>query len=412
MIRTLMKITTIFVISGVLLASQMVYAITNEADGLKTTQDSNKNKIDEANEKINEIRVQKSVAQKEVDRLSNEIYSYQSEIDKLDAEIAELESKITKSEKEIVVQEKEHDERNDILDQRLISAYESGDTTYLDVLLSSKSIVELISNYYLVSELSENDTALLEEIEEEKISIENSKKQLEVDKKEIETSKANKENAAMKLQSSKNEKTTQIANLTESEKQANAQIEQLKADNDRISAEIIVAQKKYEAALEELRKKEKPNNNNSKNNGGNYVAPNSGYLQRPVSGGYVSATAYYSSGRFHGAIDYAVSPGTPIYAAASGVVMTTANLTKSYGTYIAIKHPNGLITYYGHGTLGSICVKPGQTVSKGQKIMLSGNTGNSTGPHLHFEVRKAPHTYNSHATGYGQDSRVNPANYM
>ena len=104
--------------------------------------------------------------------------------------------------------------------------------------------------------------------------------------------------------------------------------------------------------------------------------------------------------------------GTPVYAAADGVVMTTANLTTSYGTHIVIRHANGLQTYYAHGTRGSICVSPGQTVKKGQLIMKSGSTGNSSGPHLHFEVRVSPYNYNGYATAYGQDSRVNPNNYM
>jgi len=133
---------------------------------------------------------------------------------------------------------------------------------------------------------------------------------------------------------------------------------------------------------------------------------------RPVNGGYISARAYYSSGRFHGALDYAVSSGTPVYAAADGVVMLTANLTTSYGTHVVIRHANGMQTYYAHGTYGSICVSAGQTVKKGQKIMNSGNSGNSQGPHLHFEVRKAPYSYNGYATAYGQDSRVNPEAYM
>ena len=133
---------------------------------------------------------------------------------------------------------------------------------------------------------------------------------------------------------------------------------------------------------------------------------------RPVSGGSISTNGYYSSGKFHGAIDYAISSGSPVYAAAAGVVMITDNLTSSYGTYVVIRHANGMQSYYGHGTRGSICVSPGQIVKKGQQIMLSGSTGNSSGPHLHFELRTAPYSYKYSATAYGQDSRVNPLNYM
>ena len=96
--------------------------------------------------------------------------------------------------------------------------------------------------------------------------------------------------------------------------------------------------------------------------------------------------------------------GTPVYAAADGVVLTTKSITTSYGTYVVIQHANGLQTWYAHGQRGSICVSSGQTVSRGQKIMNSGNTGNSTGPHLHFEVRVAPYSYNG--------CRVDPRNYL
>ena len=92
--------------------------------------------------------------------------------------------------------------------------------------------------------------------------------------------------------------------------------------------------------------------------------------------------------------------------------MTTKDLPTSYGTYVVIQHANGLQTWYGHGTRGSISVSPGQTVKQGQQIMLSGSTGNSSGPHLHFEVRKSPYNYSYVAKKYGDDSRVNPNNYF
>ena len=87
-------------------------------------------------------------------------------------------------------------------------------------------------------------------------------------------------------------------------------------------------------------------------------------------------------------------------------------MTTSYGTYVVIQHANGLQTWYAHGTPGSICVSPGQSVSQGQMIMKSGNSGNSSGAHLHFEVRKAPYTYSYSAKNYGDDCRVDPNLYF
>lgn len=111
---------------------------------------------------------------------------------------------------------------------------------------------------------------------------------------------------------------------------------------------------------------------------------------------------YYSSGKYHGAVDFGVSVGTPVYAAADGIVVTsTWGGSDSYGYYIKIKHYNGLYTLYAHGS--SLVASVGQEVKRGQLIMYSGNTGNSTGPHLHFEVRKSPGGYSN---------RVNPLNYL
>ena len=88
----------------------------------------------------------------------------------------------------------------------------------------------------------------------------------------------------------------------------------------------------------------------------------------------------------HQGIDYGCPTGTPILASDDGVVDFTANLTVGYGKYIRLKHDGGYITLYAH--LSEILVREGQTVVKGQVIGKSGSTGNSTGAHLHFEVRK------------------------
>ena len=287
--------------------------------------------------------------------------------------------------------------------QRLAAVYESGETSYLDFLLSSSSLTDFISNYYLVTELADMDTQLMEQLEKEKQEIENSKKEIETNKQTLTESKASKQSVATQLKSAKSEKDTYVAQLSEEEKEVEKEIEELKAANNKIESEIKAAEKKY---AEQLKQLENNSSNNSSPGGSS-----SGYFSAPVSGS-VTANAYYSSGKFHGAIDYGVSVGTTVYAAADGVVMSTANLSGSYGTYVVIRHANGLQSYYAHGTYGSICVSPGQIVKKGQKIMLSGNTGNSTGPHLHFEVRKSPYSYNGYATAYGQDSRVNPLSYM
>ena len=123
--------------------------------------------------------------------------------------------------------------------------------------------------------------------------------------------------------------------------------------------------------------------------------------------GYTTITTgmYYSNGSYHGAVDFGTGgiSGQPVYAVADGVVITAKALTTSYGNYIIIMHRDGLYTLYAHGQAGSIAVSQGQYVKQGQQIMRVGNTGNSFGAHLHFEVR----------TGNGlYSNRVDPRPYL
>ncbi len=110
----------------------------------------------------------------------------------------------------------------------------------------------------------------------------------------------------------------------------------------------------------------------------------------PVSGGYITSSfgrrkqPKAGASTNHPGIDIGVPIGTSVSATSGGTVIT-AGWQSGYGNVVYIQHPGGLVSRYGH--LSRILVKTGQSVSQGQKIALSGNTGNSTGPHLHFEMR-------------------------
>lgn len=115
----------------------------------------------------------------------------------------------------------------------------------------------------------------------------------------------------------------------------------------------------------------------------------SGYIN-PIAGMSKSRATTYSG---HTGIDFPASSGTPIRAVKAGTVTTSkalyrANGTyRSYGEYVIINHHDGTATLYAHGLPGSRTVSPGQSVAQGETIMLVGTTGNSSGYHLHFEVR-------------------------
>ena len=104
---------------------------------------------------------------------------------------------------------------------------------------------------------------------------------------------------------------------------------------------------------------------------------------KPISGGTLTSTFKWRWGRMHKGVDWSCSVGTSVMASSGGTV-TQAGWYSGYGYCITISHPDGKQTRYGH--LSKILVSVGQTVAQGEKIALSGNTGNSTGPHLHFEI--------------------------
>ena len=114
--------------------------------------------------------------------------------------------------------------------------------------------------------------------------------------------------------------------------------------------------------------------------GPNYI----GYYIRPLAGG-VRTQGLHG----YNAVDIGTHTGTPLYAAASGqvIIAKASGWNGGYGDYVVISHPNGTQTLYGH--MSQVYVSEGQTVLQGQTIGLSGSTGESTGPHLHFEVRGA-----------------------
>ena len=319
----------------------------------------------------------------------------------MNSKLETLNTNIKEAEKEIEEKEEDYKKNQGLFEERLVAAYEAGDTSYLDMILSSEGLTELISNYYLVSELANYDTELLDSIQKQKEEIENKKEELETDKKEVITTKTSKETVANHLQTAKTEKSNYVTQLTEDEKQIQSKIDEIVQANRQIDSDIKAKQALIEAARKQQASSNSGSSSNSSYSGGSSSA---GFI-RPVNGS-VTTGMYYSSGGYHGAVDFGSSGinGSPVYAVADGVVITTKALTTSYGNYIILYHPSSnLYTLYAHGQAGSISVSEGQTVKQGQQIMRVGSTGNSTGPHLHFEVRTSPGTYSN---------RVNPLNYI
>jgi len=397
--KTVAKIIGITIIFVLTMQNSLIYALTEKQE-LEQEQSEINNKIEEYERIQKDLEKKKSTALKAVEKLIDEISEVEDEITELKSEIKDLKEQIDLKEIDIQQKEKEYTKQEKLLDQRLIAMYESGETSYLEVLLTSSSMTDFLAKYYAASELIEYDKELIRLTKEQKAKIEKEKQELEESKTKLDNALEEQEKKSKELNKLKNEKQGHADKLTAEEKDVEKELEQLEKENREIEQKIKEAEKKYQQQLQGLQ-------------GSGSSSAGKGFFIKPISGGVLTANGYYpTSKKFHGAIDWGVASGTTVVAAADGVVLVTDNLKSSYGTYVVIMHANGLRSYYAHGIKGSITVTPGQTVKQGQKIMLSGNTGNSTGPHLHFEVRKSPYNYKSNATAYGQDSRVNPFDYM
>lgn len=343
-------------------------------------------KIDQKEEEIDGIQEEKSQTMQEVENLMAQITDYQNQIDDLDTQIDDLNKKIEDAQKKVDEKQAEYDENKKLAEERLVVMQESGDTTYLDMILTSNSITDMISSYYLASELAEADTELLDSLDEEKQAVEDAKTELENSKRELDTSKASKQSVATQLQASKNEKDAKVAELNENEKQAQAELEQFEADKREIQAELARI-----AAEEEKRRQESGGGatiitGNPSSSG--YIFPVAGLSKANIS------NKSYPSYAGHTGVDVNIGvTGKSVVAVKDGTVVTSTALKnsdgsyRSYGEYVVINHHDGTMTLYAHMLAGSRKVSEGQTVKQGQVIGTVGSTGNSTGTHLHFEVR-------------------------
>ena len=372
-------------IISLLLAILMIFtlAINVFADELS---DLNEKK-DEAEAEKRLVAEKKSAIMKEVEELTASIEDNQDKLDNLKQQLDELSKDIDKLKKELEETQKKYNAQEQLLKDRITAQYEAGEVTYLDVLLNSKGFSDFLSNYFLVSEILENDSDLLTSIENQKLKIEKDKKSLEEKQKDLKTKKAEQEKIQVVLNNQRVQKQSKVSELSKEEKELSDKIDDYNDEIRRVEEEIRKAAQ----------------NSKDEYNG---TISGSGVLAWPLP--YKARITSYFGNReqpvpgastYHRGIDIGVPTGTKVYSAADGYVVTRG-YSSVRGYYIMVKHANNLYTFYQH--LNSFAASIGQTVKKGQTIAYSGSSGIGSGPHLHFEVRTSPN--------YG--SEVTPLKYL
>ena len=381
--KTFAKILGIM-ISCVLISQTMtVYAVTTQKD-LKNKQSQINDQIEEAKEEKKELETQKSETMKTVESLRNKIITAEDEVDDLQTRVDDLQAQITQKEKDIKSKEDEYNKQMELLDERMLKMYSTPKTGYLETFLNASSMTDFLAKYYAASELVSYDKKLMKETKEQKEQIENEKIEIENNKKELDSSLSEKEKKSNELKSLKKDKETQVANLADEEKKKEKEIEAFEEDKRQIQAQL----KKIAEEEAKRNKNNTSNNITTKPSASGYIFPVRGLSKANIN------NKNYPSYAGHTGVDVNIGvTGKDVVAVKAGtVVISTAKINSegnyiSYGEYVVISHGDGTMTLYGHMLANSRKVKVGDKVSQGQTIGTVGSTGNSSGTHLHFEVR-------------------------
>ena len=341
---------------------------------------------------IDSSRLEQENWQQVIEDVSAKLKQIQADLDAANARLqsirsrqAEINAQIVQTQNEIVKMEAYLKTRQNVLNRRVRAIYMHGQLNYLEVILGANSFSDFANRVELLKRVIRSDYNLILEIQKQKAAIEAKKAQLEEDKRQLdalaaEAEKTQKEIAAKKAEQQK------VLDAAKSNKAAAAQMEQdlnaqLASVRNLIQQRLAAAEAARQAAQQA---------SSDEGGGGsddNYVQ-GTGAMGWPCSGPITSPFGYrthpiFGTTIFHAGIDIGVDYGTPIHAADSGVVVYSGWIS-GYGNAVIIDHGGGVSTLYGHNQ--SLAVSEGQSVSKGSVIAYAGSTGNSTGPHCHFEV--------------------------
>ena len=330
--------------------------------------------IGSVNDRLYAIQQQLEAAQRDYQAVANELKATEEKIAATQAELEKTQARLKV--------------REGVFTKRVRDIYMHGQLSYLDVVLGAKDFSDFSNRLELLRRIIDADITLISDIRQERAAIETAKQELETQRarqaqlrdqaaaKRDEIESRRKEQQAI-LYQAQNDKAVaeQAYNEYQQSSQAIAEMLRQRAADRAAQAAAAAAQA------------------SSGGGGGSsdsyQPVSGSGAMIWPVNGVVTSPYGYrthpiFGTTIYHSGMDIGVDYGTPVHAADGGVVVE-AGWISGYGYAVIIDHGNGLSTLYGHNQ--ELAVSEGQAVSQGQVIAYAGSTGNSTGPHVHFEVR-------------------------
>lgn len=348
-----------------------------EAEAAKQKSDIMQAKIDSVSELKRVLDDEAAVA----------VANYDEKQGALDETLNRLEENSVK----LLAAQRDLEKKHKVLEKRVKDIYINGQISYLDVLFGAQDFADFLTRMDLLKRVIMQDSDLVNEVLEYQNEIVEIGKNLEADRK-IQSELAEKAALAKNIKLQKVAEQQALIDRMNNDKEVyDRQYAEMMAASNEVAR--LIEQKRYQeqvAAMEAERQRQAQQNSSQyQEQGGEVVPSGSGGMIWPVSGEITSPFGWrthpiFGSQIFHSGLDIGADYGVPIVAAQSGVVIE-AGWIGGYGNTVMIDHGGGVVSLYGHNQ--SLAVDVGQSVSQGQVISYCGSTGNSTGPHCHFEVR-------------------------
>lgn len=410
-------------------------------NSLKDKKESQQEYLDTLEKQITAVEDKVSTLETQISAIDEDIETCNNKIKQLRNEIAVITDEINAASQAIDETNQKIDSSKDLLAAKLRAAYMNGNESTLKILMGADSLSGFLTSLEMMKRMSEDDKRVINEFKQTVVKLKESKatletKQTELTAKSAEVQEQKNEAVSKKkelvlkqqehsqtvkeLESSYATVEKYISDLDKNSAVYENYIKTLQAEREQADAEIDRIIREYQATTQPptTQGQTLPASNNDPtsagssggsanvpaSSGGSYASSDTwawplGGASCYISSGYGNRSASISGWSFHGGIDIAGGGiyGKPVYASRGGTVITASWGNRGYGNYVIIDHGDGFVSLYGH--CSSLSVSTGQSVSKGQHIANVGSTGNSTGPHLHFEIR-----YNG--------AKQNPMNYV
>ena len=401
--RTILSMLAVIMMVLAVVSPQMAFAVTdyeqeeidrinNKVEAIEDEILASENKVAAIEEKKAQSKQTASDLLTQVNELDRQISSFNQKISLLNQTVEALNTQINQTQENVTTQEQEIEQTKALLMQRLRTMYMAGETSSIEILMSSDSFENFLTRIQLVQSVSKHDSNLVKELE---VKI-NELKELEKSLREQQ----------VKVQSEKDEVAAAKAQLVPKKKLLSVKVLEMNRQISRLDAQDAEAkkiQKNLEAQKDAFERQVDDILSGKVQNGSGSVGAMIWPL--PYRGTYI--TSKYGSRtmsgvtKFHYGVDISTrTPSPSLVAVADGKVVIASNdgsWNGGYGNYLGIDHGNGVVTIYGH--CAYLKVTKGQHVTQGQSVAVMGSTGNSTGPHVHFEVRV-------------NGSKKNPLNYL